>query len=99
MSRGVWVVLLALAALALGATGCGGDGEDGTSSVPDITVPKGEAETDTTTIETETTTGSSGGTGYDPAKPDSPTNDIPPEPNTPEAKFEEFCKQNPGVCG
>ena len=30
---------------------------------------------------------------------DSPENDIPPEPGSPEAKFEEFCDENPEACG
>jgi hypothetical protein len=84
--------------LLLGA--CGDDGDDSTTpSVPDITIPEGEAET--TTEETTTTIpdSGSGGTTADPSKPDSPTNDLPPEPDTPEARFEEFCEKNPGVCG
>ena len=56
---------------------------------------------DETTGETTTTApdSGSGGTTVDPNKPDSPTNDLPPEPDTPEARFEEFCKKNPGACG
>jgi hypothetical protein len=98
--RGALAILLAL--MLLGVVGCGDDGDDeGTSSVPEITVPKGEAET-TSTTETETETvpdSGSGGTGIDTEKPDSPANDIPPEPDTPEARFEDFCKKHPGVCG
>jgi hypothetical protein len=99
--RGALAILLALALI--GAVGCGDDGDDeGTSSVPEITIPEGEAET-TSTTETETVpdsdSGGSGGTGIDTEKPDSPANDIPPAPDTPEARFEDFCKKNPGVCG
>ena len=83
----------------LGTAGCGDDGDDeGPPSVPDITIPEGEAET---TTEETTTVPDSGSpdTDADPSKPDSPTNDLPPEPDTPEARFEEFCKQNPVACG
>jgi hypothetical protein len=40
-----------------------------------------------------------GGTGsFDPAKPDSPQNDVPPQPGAQES-FEQFCDENPGACG
>jgi hypothetical protein len=92
-------VLLALAALAIGVAGCGDDDEEeGTTSVPDITVPKGEVTT-TTEATTDTVPDDTGGTSVDPEKPDSPANDLPPEPDTPEARFEEFCEKNPGACG
>ena len=29
---------------------------------------------------------------------DSPENDLPPEPGSPEERFEQFCDQNPGAC-
>jgi len=29
---------------------------------------------------------------------DSPENDTPPEPGSPEERFEQFCEQNPGAC-
>jgi hypothetical protein len=102
--------LLALVALALGAPGCGGDDdENDATTAPEISVPSGEVQTvpeQTTTQEQPTTTTPqpSGGTpapsqNYDPSKPDSPENDVPPEPGTPEAKFEQYCRENPGACG
>jgi hypothetical protein len=99
--------LLVLTALAIGAAGCGSDDESGdTTTVPTISVPSGEVQTlpeqkTTTTTPEQTTTdsGGSGGTNFNPSKPDSPTNDVPPAPGTPESKFEQYCKQNPGACG
>jgi hypothetical protein len=105
------LALLATLALAAGAAGCGGDDDGGEeANVPEITVPAGEPQTvpeETTTAPETTTTppdsggggGGGGGGNADPSKPDSPTNDIPPEPGTPQAKFEQFCEENPGACG
>jgi hypothetical protein len=105
-------MLLALAALAVGAAACGGDDDDeATTTAPEISVPAGEPQTvpqqQTTTQQQPTTTSTpqpSGGTqapskSYDRSKPDSPKNDVPPEPGTPESKFEQYCQQNPGACG
>ena len=87
MKLALAVALAALALLGVGACG-GDDDDDAPPSVPDITIPKGEADT-TTDGGTTTTPGSgSGGATVDPSKPDSPTNDLPPEPDTPEARFE-----------
>ena len=95
-----------LAALAIGAAGCGSDDESSPTTAPTISVPSGEVQTvpepkTTTTTPEQTTTnsGGSGGTKVNPSKPDSPTNDVPPEPGTPESKFEQYCNQNPGACG
>jgi hypothetical protein len=41
--------------------------------------------------------GSSG--GFDPSKPDSPANDVPPPPGSPQQSFEQFCNKNPAACG
>jgi hypothetical protein len=30
---------------------------------------------------------------------DSPENDLPPEPGSPEAQFEQYCDENPEACG
>ena len=106
MSRRRLVALLALISLALGGAGCGGDDDEGdATTAPQISVPSGEVQSvpeETTTTTPKTTTAPSGGTqapSYDPSKPDSPENDIPPEPGTPEAKFEQYCRENPGACG
>jgi len=112
MTLAKWAaLLLAISALAVGAAACGGDDDGGSeeAEVPEISVPAGKPQSvpdeTTTTPETTTTTtpdtggGGGGGGNYDPGKPDSPTNDIPPKPGTPEAKFEQFCEENPGACG
>ena len=97
--RGSVAILTALIVLALGLGGCfGGDDEGDEVTVPSISVP--EPKTTTTTPEqTTTNSGGSCGTKVNPSKPDSPTNDVPPAPGTPESKFEQYCNQNPGACG
>jgi hypothetical protein len=92
-------------ALALGTGACGGDDEE---TAPSVTVP---ASTETapatttttapvTTTETTTGTGKTGGTpSHDPAKPDTPANDVPPPPGSPQEAFEKQCEQNPSACG
>jgi hypothetical protein len=104
--------LLATAALCCGALvgiGCGDDNAT-TVTVPTISVEQDTEATTTqqgTTTEQDTTsTGDAptqspnGGTGsYDPGKPDSAKNDKPPAAGSPEAAFEQHCKQNPGACG
>jgi hypothetical protein len=96
---------LLLPALVLGAAGCGSDDEETT---PSVTVPAA-AETapatttappTTTEATTTTKTGKTGGTpSYDPVKPDTPENDVPPPPGSPQEAFERMCEQNPGACG
>ena len=100
IERTLRALVALLVALALvGAVGCGDDDDDDvTGTVPELTVPQGEAETEAQT-EPTTTTSESGGTDFDAEKPDSPANDIPPEPDTPEARFEEFCEKHPQACG
>jgi hypothetical protein len=102
---------IALAAIALGLVACGGsNGGEDAATVPEISVPAGKPQSvpEETVTPPETTTapdsggggnGGGGGGGLDRSKPDSPTNDLPPDPGSPEARFEQFCKQNPGACG
>jgi hypothetical protein len=66
----------------------------------------GVGPTDTTTPETtETDNGGGGGGGggvsppVDPSAPDSPTNDVPAQPGTPQGNFEQYCNEHPGACG
>jgi cytoskeletal protein RodZ len=57
---------------------------------------------ETTTSEAPDDNGGGGGgvsPGYDPSQPDSSTNDVPPEPGTPQQGYEQYCKDNPGACG
>jgi hypothetical protein len=85
--------------------GCGGDssGEATTPtfSVPAVTAP-GVATTTTTGttggVKPGTTTSKNGG-AYNPSAPDSPTNDVPPPPGSPQEAFEKQCEQNPEACG
>jgi hypothetical protein len=86
-------LLFVLAALLVTA-GCGDD-EETEISVPTIDLTETAAPATPTTTPTEP---SNTGT-VDTTKPDSPSNDIPPPPGSPQGKFEEFCKQNPGACG
>ena len=97
-----------LLVLAVGAAGCGDDDSDAPEpTVPSISVPElettPEATTTTEPAETEGTTTESGSGGVakpvDPAKEDSPTNDKPPAPGSPEEAFEKACEQNPAACG
>ena len=98
---------LLLPALVLGAAGCGDDDEETTPSVTapasTSTAPATSTAPVTTTEPTTTTktgTEKTGGTpSYDPAKPDTPANDVPPPPGSPQEAFEKQCEQNPSACG
>jgi len=92
--------------------GCGGDDEssDATITMPQLTVPGGDETPESTPTETTpppapepepSPDGDSGGAPVPapPAAPDSPQNDTPPPPDSPAARFEEFCDANPGACG
>jgi hypothetical protein len=97
------VLPLALAA-GLIAAGCGSDSSGETTthsvSIPAITSPVPTASTITpTTTAPATTTTSTGGKPYNPQAPDSATNDVPPKQGSPQATFEQQCKQNPQACG
>jgi hypothetical protein len=94
----------ALIVLVLGVAGCGGDSSGETTaptfSVPSVTAP-GIAPTTTGKtggVKPGTTTSKGGGT-YNPTAPDSPTNDVPPPPGSPQAAFEKQCEQHPQACG
>ncbi len=48
----------------------------------------------------DTSGGESGGTpSQERQQQDSPQNDTPPPRGSPEERFENFCKENPGACG
>ena len=88
----------AVAALSLGAVACGDDEEDEGVSIPSISVPETVPTVPETTAAPETTTApENGGTGA--GQPDSAENDVPPPSGSPQERFEQFCKQNPGACG
>jgi hypothetical protein len=100
------IIALAAVAAALGAAGCGDD-ESGAETTPSISIPSVTVPTAPTTtapsggVAPQTTTGSDSGEGgsYDPAKPDTPENDVPPPPGSPQEAFEQMCEQNPAACG
>jgi hypothetical protein len=97
------VLPLALAA-GLIAAGCGSDSSGETTvhsvSIPAVTSPLPTATTaaPTATIPGTTST-TKGGKTFNPQAPDSETNDIPPKKGSPQATFEQQCKQNPQACG
>jgi hypothetical protein len=101
--------------LALAACGGDDDSAEPTAptvSIPAVTSPIPATTTAapaTTTTPTGPTGGGSGGTsppsggtppkGANPKRPDSPTNDVPPPPGSPQEAFEKQCEQNPAACG
>jgi hypothetical protein len=101
-----YLALIPLAlAIGLIAAGCGSDSSGETSTTPSVSIPAVTSPVGTTTSATSATTTSpgttvtgKGGTTYNPNAPDSATNDIPPKKGSPEAAFEEQCKQQ-GSCG
>lgn len=101
----------ALALVVIALAGCGGDDEpaDSTITAPELTVPGGGDTQESVPTDTEPspspapppadTTGGSPVPGLPEPEPDSPGNDLPPPPDSPEERFEEFCNANPGACG
>lgn len=70
-------------------SGCGSQEEqEGTTSTFEIVLPD-DGETGT----------SQDTKPLDPTLPDSETNDLPPEPDSPQEAFEKFCRENPRACG
>jgi hypothetical protein len=92
-------------AIGLIAAGCGGDdsGEKRTApsvSIPPVTAPVATSTAPaTTTSPVKSTTSGKTTTSYNQNLPDSATNDIPPPKGSPQAQFEQQCKQNPAACG
>ena len=92
-------LLLAVAALALVGGACGGDDDGDEITIPSISIPEQTTTAPETTPETTPQEPDGGTQAPDPAQPDSPQNDVPPPPGSPQERFENFCKQNPGACG
>jgi len=96
------VLPLAVAIGLIGA-GCGSDSSGEPSapslSIPAITspVPTTPSSPITTTVPGTTST-TTGGKTFNPAEPDSETNDIPPAKGSPEEAFEKQCEAQ-GTCG
>jgi hypothetical protein len=99
-------ILLAAVAAGFGVAGCGDDDSGDETTTPSISIPSVTIPTAPTTtapsggVAPETTTSSGSGRGnYDPAQPDTPENDVPPPPGSPQEAFEQMCEQNPAACG
>jgi hypothetical protein len=96
------VLPLALAA-GLIAAGCGSDSSGEVTvhsvSIPAVTSPLPTATATPNTTIPGTTSTSKGGKTFNPQAPDSETNDVPPRKGSPQATFEQQCKQNPSACG
>jgi hypothetical protein len=96
------VVISMAAAIGLIAAGCGSD-SSGDTTTPPVSIPAVTAPNLTSTAAATTTPGTTastkGGKTYNPQAPDSATNDIPPKKGSPQAAFEQQCKQNPSACG
>lgn len=100
--------VLAALALALGGAACGDDddgGDETDTTIPSVTIPSDTTTTTAPTTTTEPTTteddarGNGGTPTVDPNAEDSPENDKPPAPGSPEEAFEQDCQANPGKCG
>ena len=104
MSRSHRLLIPLALAIGLIAAGCGSDSSGETTthsvSIPTITspIPTATAAVPTTTSPGTTTT-TTGTQSVNPQAPDSATNDIPPKKGSPQAAFEQQCKQNPSSCG
>lgn len=110
MQRRVLPLLCVLLALSAGLAACGGgdDKAGETTTAPVLTIPESKPETETETTPAETDTapanapsgseGQGGGTSAPPPTTTTPTS-TGPAPGTPESRFEQFCKENPGACG
>jgi hypothetical protein len=93
-------------ALAIGliAAGCGSD-DSGETTAPAVSIPVvtspgiSTSSVPATTSTPGTTATRNGGKTYNPSAPDSATNDVPPAKGSPQAQFEQQCKQNPSACG
>ena len=97
-------VLLPLALTAgLIAAGCGSDSSGETTvhsvSIPAVTAPNLTSTAPASTAKPGTTATTKGGKTFNPQAPDSQTNDVPPKKGSPQAAFEQQCKQNPSACG
>jgi len=86
------------------AAGCGSDNSGEATTAPTISIPAVTAPGVSTTAPAPSTTSSKGktvttkgGKTYNPSAPDSATNDIPPKKGSPQAAFEQQCKQQ-GSC-
>jgi hypothetical protein len=108
------IAVLGLGGAAFSGCDIGGDEDEPAATTPAATETTGETGptdrsggdgsadggADPTPEDTGPTVPESGGVGaddYDPEK-DSPENDLPPPPGSPQEKFEQACDQNPGLC-
>jgi hypothetical protein len=63
-------------------------------TAPTVSTPTAPA----ATVAPSTTTGKETPPA-NPSVPDSPTNDVPPPPGSPQEAFEKQCEENPAACG
>ena len=106
------LVPLALTATGLLIVGCGGD-DSGQATAPSISIPAVTAPTISTFAQPTTTTTATakggsksfkgsksfnGAQTFRPGAPDSPTNDFPPVPGSPQEAFEKQCQKHPAFC-
>jgi len=96
-------VSLAATAIGLAVAGCGSDSSGDTTaapvSIPAVTAPQISTSAPAATTTSGTTATTKGGKSFNPNQPDSPTNDVPPPPGSPQEAFEQQCKQHPSACG
>jgi hypothetical protein len=102
--RGPRVRFIPLAAVVVGLviTGCGSD-SSGERAAPSVSIPAVTAPGISTVTRPAATaapgTTTKGGKRYNPNLPDSATNDVPPPKGSPQAQFEQQCRQHPSACG
>jgi hypothetical protein len=79
--------------------GCGGDDEPAaTTKAPELTVPETSTQA-TETTSTETTPSTAPSTTTTPSTATTTQPSTQPDPDTPEGRFDKFCRENPGACG
>jgi hypothetical protein len=101
MSRHYPALIPLALAIGLIAAGCGSDSSGETTthsvSIPVVTAPGLTSSTAPATTTSPGKTTTKGGKTFNPQEPDSETNDVPPKKGSPQAAFEQQCKQQ-GTC-
>ena len=82
-----WAIAASILVAGVLAGGCGSSGSNQTTTDFEIDLP------DPVEVTVPATP------APDPNLPDSETNDLPPEPNSPQEAFEKWCNQHPEACG
>ena len=101
MSRPYLALIPLALAIGLIAPGCGSDSSGETTthsvSIPAVTAPGVATSTAPAATTSPGKTVTKGGKTFNPQEPDSETNDVPPKQGSPQAAFEQQCKQQ-GTC-